>query len=82
MLVFTLRVLITWEIQMSLAYDVGATQLYATRTEIHYMLHVPYAAIARAVRDGKLEMHLVDQKIQINIAEAKAIFNKGSNLFG
>ena len=28
---------------MSLAYDTGAPQEYATRTEIHYMLHVPYA---------------------------------------
>ena len=66
---------------MSLAYDPGATQEYATRTEIHYMLHVPYAAIARAIRDGKLEMHLIDNKIQVNVAEAKAFFRKGSDLF-
>jgi hypothetical protein len=66
---------------MSLAYDAGATQEYATRTEIHYMLHVPYAAIARAIRDGKLELHLIDSKIQINIAEAKELFRKGSDLF-
>ena len=67
---------------MSLAYDVVARQEYATRTEIHYMLLVPYAAIARAIREGKLEMHLIDQKIQISVADAKAVFNKGSNLFG
>jgi hypothetical protein len=66
---------------MSLAYDAGGTHEYATRTELHYMLHVPYAAIARAIREGKLEMHLIDQKIQINVAEAKAIFRKGSDLF-
>ena len=66
---------------MSLAYDAGATQEYATRTEIHYMLHVPYAAIAKAIRDGKLEMKLIDQKIQINIAEARKVFGKGSDLF-
>jgi hypothetical protein len=66
---------------MSLAYDAGTTQEYATRTEIHYMLHVPYAAIARAIREGKLETHLIDSKIQINVADAKAIFRKGSNLF-
>jgi hypothetical protein len=66
---------------MSLAYDAGATQEYATRTEIHYMLHVPYAAIARAIREGKLEMHLIDQKIQIKIAEAREVFGKRSDLF-
>jgi hypothetical protein len=66
---------------MSVAYDAGTTQEYATRTEIHYMLHVPYAAIARAIREGKLETHLIDSKIQINVADAKAIFRKGSNLF-
>ena len=67
---------------MSLAYDTGATQEYATRTEIHYMLHVPYAAIARAVREGKLEMHLIDGKIQLNVAEAKTVFGKPkSDLF-
>lgn len=66
---------------MSLAYDAGATPEYATKTEIHYMLHVPYAAIARAIREGKLEMHLIDQKIQINVAEARKVFGKGSDLF-
>jgi hypothetical protein len=66
---------------MSLAYDAGTTQEYATRTEIHYMLHVPYAAIAKAIRDGKLEKKLIDQKIQINIAEARKVFGKGSDLF-
>ena len=81
MLLFTLKLLITWETQVSLAYDTGATQEYATRTEIHYMLHVPYAAIARAIREGKLEMHLIDQKIQINVAEARKVFGKGSDLF-
>ena len=48
---------------MSLAYDAGTAQEYATRTEIHYMLHVPYAAIARAIREGKLDIHLIDGKI-------------------
>jgi len=66
---------------MSLACDTSVTQEYATRTEVHYMLHVPYAAIARAIREGKLEMHLIDGKIQISVAEAKALFGTKSNLF-
>ena len=66
---------------MSLAYDTGAPQEYATRTEIHYMLRVPMYAIAKAIREGKLEMHLIDGKIQVNVAEAQKIFGKGSDLF-
>jgi hypothetical protein len=47
------------------------------------MLRIPYAAIARAIREGKLEMHLVDGKIQINVAQAKALFGKQTSaLFG
>jgi hypothetical protein len=81
-LIFTARLFITWESQMNLTYDTGATQEYATRSQIHYMLHVPYAAIARAIRDGKLEMHLIDGKIQLNVAEARQVLGKAkSDLF-
>lgn len=61
---------------MSLAYDTGATQEFATRTEIHYMLRVQMSAIAKAIREGKLELHLIDNKIQVSVAEAKAVFGK------
>jgi hypothetical protein len=65
---------------MSLAYDTDTIPQFATRTEIHYMLRVSMAHIAKAIRDGKLELHLIDGKIQINVAEAKAVFRR-SNLF-
>ena len=65
---------------MSLAYDTDVTQEYATRTEVHYMLRVSMAHIAKAIREGKLELHMIDGKIQINVAEAKALFRR-SNLF-
>ena len=61
---------------MSLAYDAGETQEYATRTELHYMLHVPYAAIARAIREGKLDIHLIDGKIQVSVADARQAFGR------
>jgi hypothetical protein len=64
--------------KMSLAFKSNDPQEYATRTEIHYMFHVPYAAIARSIREGKLEMRLVDGKIQIHIAEAAVIFGKNN----
>jgi len=65
---------------MSLAYDTDATPQFATRTEIHYMLRVSMAHIAKAIREGKLELHLIDGKIQVSVAEAKAVFRR-SNLF-
>ena len=61
---------------MSLAFTSNETQVYATRTEIHYMLRVSMAAIAKAIREGKLEMHLIDGKIQISAAQARAHFSK------
>jgi hypothetical protein len=67
---------------MSLAFKPDAPQEYATRTEIHYMLRTSMAHIAKAIREGKLELHLVDGKIQISVAEARAVFCKGPNLFG
>ena len=65
---------------MSLAYDTDATPQFATRTEIHYMLRVSMAHIAKAIREGKLKLHLIDGKIQVSVAEAKAVFRR-SNLF-
>jgi hypothetical protein len=65
---------------MSLAYETDVTQEYATRTKVHYMLRVSMAHIAKAIREGKLELHLIDGKIQINVAEAKSLFRR-SNLF-
>jgi hypothetical protein len=65
---------------MSLAHDTDTTPQFATRTEIHYMLRVSMAHIAKAIREGKLELHLIDGKIQVSVAEAKAIFRR-SNLF-
>jgi len=62
---------------MSLAFreDIKIPE-YATKTELHYLLHVPYYKIGEAVKKGKLAIHLIDGKIQINIAEAKALFSK------
>jgi hypothetical protein len=61
---------------MSLAYDTNTTPEYATRTEIHYMFRVSMAAIARAIDRGKLGIHLIDGKVQINVAEARQVFGR------
>ena len=60
---------------MSLAFkceDQGA-QEYATKTELHRGFQISYAKIADAIREGKLAIHLIDGKIQINVAEARAV---------
>jgi hypothetical protein len=47
---------------------------YATKSELHYALHVSYARIAMAIRDGKLSVHLVDGKVQLRVAEVISLF--------
>lgn len=59
---------------MSLVLQQNITQEFATKTEIHYMLRVPYAALARAINGGKLAVHLIDGKIQIEVSEAIKVF--------
>jgi hypothetical protein len=49
-------------------------QEYATKGELHYGLHVSYARIATAIREGKLAVHLVDGKIQLKVAEVVDLF--------
>jgi hypothetical protein len=67
---------------MSLAFNNEEHQEYATRTEIHYLLRVPMAAIARAIDKGQLELYLIDGKVKINVAEARGVFTrKHSGLF-
>jgi hypothetical protein len=61
---------------MSLAYQPNTSQEYATKTEIHYMLHVTYSAISRAITTGKLAVHLIDGKIQIEVAEAIKVLKR------
>jgi len=68
---------------MSLAFTSDVTQDYATRTETHYLLRVPMSAISKAIREGKIELHLIDGKIQLNVAEVQQLFakKKKSDLF-
>jgi hypothetical protein len=61
---------------MSLAFKPNEHQEYATKTELHHMLRVTYGKIAEAIRTGKLAIHLIDGKIQINVAEAREVLKK------
>jgi hypothetical protein len=44
-------------------------QEYATRSEIHYALRISYWRMTQAVRDGKLEVHLIDNKIKVKVQD-------------
>lgn len=61
---------------MSLAFQSKSVleQEYATKGELHYGLHLPYARIAQAVREGKLAIHLIDGKIQLKVEEVINLF--------
>ena len=61
---------------MSLAFNSNENQEYATKSEIHYMLAVSYTKIGDAIRNGELAIHLIDNKIKINVAEAKEVLLK------
>jgi hypothetical protein len=58
---------------MSMAFKIDENQEYATKTEIRFMLGVSYGKISDAIKTGKLPIHLIDGKIQLNVAEAKAV---------
>jgi hypothetical protein len=61
---------------MSLALKSDTTPQYATKTETHYLLRVPMSAISKAIREGKIELHLIDGKIQLNVTEVQQLFAK------
>ena len=61
---------------MSLAFKSNSVleQEYAPKGELHYGLHLSYNRMAHAVREGKLAVHLVDNKIQLKVEEVLNLF--------
>ena len=61
---------------MSLAFKSNSVleQEYATKGELHYGLHLSYNRMAQAVREGKLAVHIVDNKIQLKVEEVLNLF--------
>ena len=65
---------------MSLAFQSKSVleQKYATKGELHYGLRLSYNRMAQAVREGKLALHLVDGKVQLEVDKVlKVFFPKG-----
>jgi hypothetical protein len=60
-------------------------QEYATKSDLHYALRIPYYRIAKAIQEGKVEMHLVDGMIKFKVKEVLEVLTKTrsrSDLFG
>ena len=49
-------------------------QEYATKSELHYAFRISYDRMARAIREGKLEVCFVDDKIQLRVGEVVKLF--------
>jgi hypothetical protein len=49
-------------------------QEYATKGELHYAFHLSYARIAQAIREGKVAVHLIDNKLQLRVEDAVRLF--------
>jgi hypothetical protein len=64
------------EVTMSLPFKPNniLQKEYGTKSDLHYGLRVPYSKIAKAIDEGKLELHLIDGKVQIRVEEAIKVF--------
>jgi hypothetical protein len=49
---------------------------FILRMDFSYKYKVPYSTLAKAIREGKIELHLIDGKIQIIEEEALAVTSK------
>jgi hypothetical protein len=72
---------------MSIAFQSSSVidQEYASKSELHFGLRISYARIAQAIREGKIEMHLVDGAIKFRVKEVLEALGKKhsrSDLFG
>jgi hypothetical protein len=51
------------DVNVALKSNPILSQEYATKGELHYAFHLSYARIAQAIRDRKLEVCFVENKI-------------------
>jgi hypothetical protein len=70
------------EVTMSLAFKSEPSVLqqeYATKSELHFGLRISYERIARATREGKLEVICIDGKLKHRVSEVVNLFFKRNN---
>ena len=56
--------------------DTTISKTLIQRMEFSYKHKVPYSTLAKCIREGKLQLHFVENKIQIDEAEALAVTTK------
>jgi hypothetical protein len=49
---------------------------FIPRMDFSYKYKVPYSTLAKAIREAKIALHLIDGKIRINEEEALAVTSK------
>jgi hypothetical protein len=62
------------DVNVALKSNPILSQEYATKGELHYAFHLSYARIAQAIRDRKLEVCFVENKIQLRVEEVIKLF--------
>jgi hypothetical protein len=58
----------------ALKNDPVLEQEYATRVEIHYALRISFWRMSQAIRDGRLAVHLIDNKIKVKVRDVIDLF--------
>jgi hypothetical protein len=49
---------------------------FIARMDFSYKHKISYSTLAKCIREGKIALHLIDGKIQIDEAEALAVLSK------
>jgi cell fate regulator YaaT (PSP1 superfamily) len=55
-------------------HDPVLQQEYATRAEIHYALRISFWLMNQRIREGKLSVHLIDNKIKVKVQDIINLF--------
>jgi cell fate regulator YaaT (PSP1 superfamily) len=58
----------------ALTNDPVLEQEYVTRVEIHYALRISFWRMSQAIRDGRLAVHLIDNKIKVKVQDVIDLF--------
>jgi hypothetical protein len=54
----------------------NAHKTFIQRMDFSYKHKVPYSTLAKCIREGKITLHFIDNKIQIDEEEALAVTSK------
>jgi hypothetical protein len=61
---------------MTISVNTSNVKGFGSKTDVKWRFRTSYARISNAIRMGRLSVHLIDNKIQIDMAEAAQLFGK------